>query len=159
MPFCRRNDAAQRERVMDENARLKIEQACRDLVTKLNHYHDHRRAEDAVALFAEDGRWVRRGGAITGTADLLASFKRGGTRVNRHVGTATLITVVDEDHAEGVTYYLALHYDPGTAEAKLPLPFEAPTTMGEWHDKFVRTPKGWRFAERQTLRVFANGAE
>jgi hypothetical protein len=31
--------------------------------------------------------------------------------------------------------------------------------MGEWHDKFVRTSRGWRFAERQTLRVFANGAE
>ena len=144
---------------MDANERLKIEQECRDLVTKLNHYHDHRRADDAVALFAEDGCWIRRGRPIRGTAELLASFKRGGTRVNRHVGAATLITVHAEDRAEGVTYYLALHHDPGTADAKLPLPFVLPTTMGEWHDKFVRTPQGWRFAERLTLRVFANGAE
>ena len=143
---------------MDAYERLKIEQECRDLVTKLNHYHDHRRAEDAVALFAEDGCWIRRGRPIRGAAELLASFKRGGTRVNRHVGAATLITVRDENHAEGVTYYLAFHHDPGTFEAKLPLPGEPPS-MGEWHDKFVRTPQGWRFAERQTLRVFAGGAE
>lgn len=143
---------------MEANERLKIEQECRDLVTKLNHFHDHRRAEEAAALFAEDGCWIRRGRPTRG-AELLASFQRGGTRVNRHVGAATLITVLDEDHAEGVTYYLALHHDPGTAEAKLPLPFEPPTTMGEWHDKFVRTPQGWRFAQRETLRVFANGAE
>lgn len=143
---------------MDANERLKIEQECRDLVTKLNHYHDHRRAEEAAALFAEDGCWIRRGRPTRGP-DLLASFQRGGTRVNRHVGAATLITVLDENHAEGVTYYLALHHDPGTADAKLPLPFAPPTTMGEWHDKFVRTPHGWRFAQRETLRVFANGAE
>jgi hypothetical protein len=31
--------------------------------------------------------------------------------------------------------------------------------MGEWHDKFVRTPQGWSFADRQTLRFFASGAE
>lgn len=144
---------------MHENERLKIQQECRDLVTKLNHYNDHRRSEEAAALFAEDGAWIRRGRPIRGKAELLASFQRGGTRVNRHVGAATLITVQDEDHAEGVTYYLALHHDPGTGDAKLPLPFEPPTTMGEWHDKFVRTPQGWRFAERSTVRVFAGGEE
>jgi hypothetical protein len=26
--------------------------------------------------------------------------------------------------------------------------------MGEWHDKFVRTPDGWRFAARATKRIF-----
>lgn len=46
---------------MDASERLKIEQECRDLVTKLNHYNDHRRAEDAVTLFADDGCWIRRG--------------------------------------------------------------------------------------------------
>jgi hypothetical protein len=158
MPFCPKNEAAEQELVMDANERLKIEQECRDLVTKLNHYHDHRCADEAAALFAEDGCWIRRERPTRG-AELLASFKRGGTRVNRHVGAATLITVLDEDHAEGVTYYLALHHDPGTPDAKLPLPFEPPTTMGEWHDKFVRTPQGWRFAQRETRRVFANGAE
>lgn len=144
---------------MDESERLKIEQECRDLVAKLNHYHDHRRAEDAVALFAEDAAWVRRGRAIRGKSELLASFQHGGTRINRHMSAATLITVQDENRAEGVTYYMALHHDPGTADAKLPLPFEPPTTMGEWHDKFVRTPQGWRFAERATVRVFAGGDE
>lgn len=144
---------------MDEAERLKIEQACRDLVTKLNHHHDHRRGEDAVALFAEDGCWIRRGRAVRGKVDLLAMYRRGGTQVNRHMATATLVTVLDDDHAESVTYYMALHHDPGTPDAKLPLPFEPPTTMGEWHDKFVRTREGWRFAERNTVRVFAGGDE
>ena len=132
---------------MDANERQKIEQECRDLVTKLNHYHDHRRAEEAATLFAKDGCWIRRGRPTRG-ADLLAPCRR-----------CDADHVLDADHAEGVTYYLALHNDPGTADAKLPLPFEPPATMGEWHDKFVRTPQGWRFAQRETLRVFANGAE
>ena len=144
---------------MDENQRLKIEQACRDLVTKLNHHHDHRRGEEAVALFAADGCWIRRGRPVRGHAELLASYQRGSTQVNRHIATATLVTVQDEDHADSVTYYLVLHHDPGTPDPKLPLPFEPPTTMGEWHDKFVRTPQGWRFAQRETLRVFSNGGE
>jgi len=26
--------------------------------------------------------------------------------------------------------------------------------MGEWHDKFVKTAQGWKFASRETKRLF-----
>ena len=56
---------------MDANERLKIEQECRDLVTKLNHYHDHRRAEEAAALFAKTGA-----GSAAGVRSAVPIFSR-----------------------------------------------------------------------------------
>jgi hypothetical protein len=58
------------------------------------------------------------------------------------------------DHAEAVTYYLAYHHDPGTASPAFPLPLDPPFSLGEWHDRFVRTADGWRIAHRETRRLF-----
>jgi hypothetical protein len=71
----------------------------------------------------------------------------------RHLVTDTRIIVKDENHAEGVSYYMAVNHDPKTKDAKLPLPLE-PFSMGEWHDKYVKTPQGWRFAHREVKRLF-----
>ena len=140
---------------MDKTERKQIEQECRDLVTMLTQYGDHREAEKAVALFAEDGTWIRGGKPFKGRAALLDSYSRGSaTQVTRHVGANTMITVTDENNAEGVTYYIAYHHDPKTASPTLPLPLDPPFSMGEWHDKFVRTPEGWRFSFRETKRLF-----
>lgn len=140
---------------MDASGQARIEQECRDLIVKFNHYYDHGRGEEAVALFMEDGGWTRDDGRPTrGHAALLANYRRRPTQVRRHIGTTTFITVIDANHAEGVTYFTALHHDPGTPTPDYPLPLHGPASMGEWHDKLVRTPQGWRFAERQTKHIF-----
>ncbi len=83
------------------------------------------------------------------------SYSRGSTtQLTRHINGGTLVRVLDDNNAESVTYYVALHHDPKTENAKLPLPFDPPFSMGEWHDKFVRTPKGWKFSSRETKRLF-----
>jgi hypothetical protein len=138
---------------MDAKQRKEIEQECRDLVIAITQYGDHREAEKAVALFAEDGTWLRGGKPYKGHAEILESYKRGSaTQVTRHINGGSLITVMDDSHAECVTYYIALHHDPKTQDAKFPLPFDPPFSMGEWHDKFVKTAAPPSTSLRSTQR-------
>ncbi len=140
---------------MDSEERKKIEQECRDLVTAVIQYGDHKETESAVALFSEDCTWIRGGKPFKGRAAVFESYKRGSpTQVTRHIGANTLITVLDADNALGVTYYIAFHHDPKTDNPQFPLPFDPPFSMGEWHDRFVRTPEGWRISHRETRRLF-----
>lgn len=140
---------------MDSHDRAEIEQACRDLVITITHHGDHGEPERAAALFADQGSWVRGGVRYTGPGEILKSYGRGSaTQVTRHINGGTLVTVLDGDHAESVTYYLAISDDPGVPNADSPLPLRLPFSMGEWHDSFIRTPDGWRFASRATKRIF-----
>lgn len=138
---------------MNDSERRTIEQQCRDLVVQLCQLSDHGEREKSVDLFTADGTWIRGGKPFKGRAEMLQSFRSSPTQVIRHLTSNILITVKDDNSAEGVTYYLAFHNDPGTAEPKLPLPLE-PFSLGEWHDKFTRTPAGWRFSHREVKRFF-----
>ena len=73
---------------------------------------------------------------------MLSSFRGSPTQVIRHLTSNILITVKDDNTAEGVTYYLAFHNDPGTATAEAAAAARAAFSLGEWHDKFVKTPAG-----------------
>jgi hypothetical protein len=139
---------------MNAEERSHIEQECRDLVNRLVHYSDHLRKKEASELFATDGTWVRSGKAYVGRAAITESFTISPTEYVRHLATGTLIDVDDNSHARGVTYYIVYRHDPGTAEPKLPMPLGMPFSMGEWHDRFVRTDEGWRFAHREVQRLF-----
>jgi hypothetical protein len=139
---------------MNADERMTIEQQCRDLIVAATQHGDHREPEKAAALFSKDGTWLRGGTAYTGPDQVVESYRRGSaTQVTRHINGGTLVTVLDDDHAESVTYYLAISHDPGSEDAQLPLPL-SPFSMGEWHDSFVRTGDGWRFASRATKRIF-----
>lgn len=139
---------------MDAADRMAIEQQCRDLIVAITQLGDHREPEKAAALFAKDGTWRRGGVTYTGPDEVAGSYGRGSaTQVGRHINGGTHVTVIDDDHATSVTYYLAISHDPGPGDAAPPFPLR-PFSMGEWHDSFVRTPDGWRFASRATKRIF-----
>jgi hypothetical protein len=139
---------------MNDSERRTIEQTCRDLVVLMCQLSDHGEREKAVDLFSPDGTWIRGGKPYKGRAEMLGSFAAPATQVIRHLTSNILITVKDDNSAEGVTYYLAFHTDPKTPNPKLPLALEPPFSLGEWHDKFVRTPAGWRFSHREVKRFF-----
>ena len=140
---------------MDAKQKREIVQDCRDLVIDLLHYGDHGEVEKAVDLWVPNGTWIRGGKPFTGREQLIESFKRASdTTVIRHVVTDTRVVVKDENNAEGVSYYMAVNHDPKTATPKFPLPFDPPFSMGEWHDKYVRTKDGWRFSPREVKRLF-----
>jgi SnoaL-like protein len=132
-----------------------IVQACRDLVLVITQHGDHGEAEEAAALFAEGGTLIRGGREYTGEAELLAAYRdQPQSQIARHLNGGTVVEVLDEDHAIGVTYYLAYRHESSGEAVELPVPLGQPFSIGEWHDRFVRTPAGWRFSSRETKRVF-----
>ena len=139
---------------MAPEEKVEIERACKDLVTRLVHYSDHFQKEESSKLFSPDGTWIRGGTPYTGRAAIVDSFKAPPTEYMRHFATSTMIDVENENLAQGVTYFLLYRYDPGVSEPKLPMPLGTPFSMGEWHDRFVKTPQGWRFALREVRRLF-----
>jgi uncharacterized protein (TIGR02246 family) len=140
---------------VEADERLRIEQACRDLIAAVTQRGDRREIEAAAALFAEDGVWIRGGRPWQGRAAVSESYGRlPATQVTRHISSNCVVTVEDADHASAITYYVAYHHDPGIASPAFPVPLDPPFSLGEWHDRFVRTAEGWRIAQRETRRLF-----
>jgi hypothetical protein len=128
--------------------------ACEELIVRLTHAQDHNRAQAAAALFVTDGTWIRSGVSHQGHEAIVRSFDRAGqTVVIRHMVSSTLIDIIDDTHATGVTYYLAFaNRDDVAADSVRRL--RSPASLGEWHDRFERTPQGWRFTHRTGVRIF-----
>ncbi len=129
---------------MTEAHRLAIESACARLVALYANLSDAARWEDVVALFAEGGRLARPTAPedwIVGHDALLGHFQARPPRPARHLCANVVVTVLGEDRAEGECA-LAL-FMPDTAPK-----------AGSFHDSFVRTADGWRFAERRGSLAF-----
>src|ERR1700689_586643 len=142
---------------MNDSERSNIQEDCRDLVVRLCQLSDHGEREQSVDCFTRDGTWIRGGKPFKGREEMLQSFRGSPTQVIRHLTSNILITVKDDNTAEGVTYYLAFHNDPGTATPKLPLQLE-PFSLGGWHDKLHHKHAGWRFSDREVKRFFQHVA-
>jgi hypothetical protein len=140
---------------MDLRDRRAIEDECRDLVVAWAHHTDQSRFADTIALFADDATWIRGGKTLSGRGEIMANLeKREPGTVVRHLVAGSRIAVKSDDQAEGVTYYVVFR---GTADSEppaFPLALDRIFAMGETHDRFRRTPEGWRIAYRETRRLF-----
>ena len=135
---------------MNAAERIEIEQACERLVMAYTHHVDHGEASRIADLFAEDGCWVAAGVEMEGRDQLRAGFARREAnrgRMSRHVCTNFLCEIDDADHARGVVY-LSLYRHDGE-EGRPVSPLEGPVLIGEYQDRFVRTPAGWKIATRR----------
>jgi hypothetical protein len=143
---------------MNPAERIEIERQCRELVLTITHLSDNNDAVASARLFADGATWYRAGRLYKGHDEILASYATfSPSLVARHLIGTPLVTVVDPEHATSITYYAAFVRDPGTDEPSFPLPFDGPFTMGEWHDEFVHTKRGWLFSHRATHRMFQHG--
>lgn len=144
---------------MDAIERLLIERACERLVSQFCHYVDHGEAQRIADLFSEDGVWSVPGiSTLTGQAELRAGLGERQalhSRVARHVCANVLIDVLDADTAEGVAYVTNYRHERGRDESDTEIaPVEHPLMIGEYRDRFVRTPEGWRIARREVVVAF-----
>ena len=129
---------------MKAKERRAIEHDCARLIALYANLNDEARWDEAAALYAEDGVMVRPTAPdkpTQGREAILAAFKARPPRVTRHVCSNVVIDVESEDTASGVSAMLLF---TGAAE---PL-------VGLFHDRFVRTPDGWRVAERRGSLLF-----
>ncbi|MFT3863272.1 MAG: nuclear transport factor 2 family protein [Solirubrobacterales bacterium] len=132
-----------------------IAQACRELILTITQHVDHGEAEQAAALFAEDGVLARAGKEFSGREQLVAAYTDPPNRLVRHVNGGTVVNLLDADHATAVTYFIAYRHEAEGEAVELPAPLGTPFSLGEWHDGLVRTEAGWRFSSRRTKRIFA----
>ena len=144
---------------MDASERLLIERECERLVTAYCHYVDHGEAAKIADLFAKDGVWKSPQVSMDGRDEILRGFgqrQANAGRMSRHVCNNVLIDVIDADHAEGVCYLTLYRHDGEAGRRVSPLAGQ-PELVGEYRDRFVRTPDGWRFAHRQIEVSFVQG--
>ena len=129
---------------MTAEERRAIEHDCARLVALYANFNDEARWEDVAALYAEDGAMSRPTAPdvfIHGRAAILAAFQSRPPRTTRHVCSNVVIEVESEVVARG-TSAMVLY----TANDK--------AIVGSFHDRFVLTAEGWRFAERRGSLTF-----
>jgi ketosteroid isomerase-like protein len=144
----------------DATQRLLDERACQRLITTYTHLVDFGNAPAIAELFTPDGVWRSDDLVMVGQDEIRAGFERrqGVTRrQSRHVCTNILIDV-DGDEATGLCYLVNYRHDSESGVAEKPAPVEVPKYVGEYHDRFVRGPEGWRIAERHFDLAFVRPA-
>ncbi len=139
---------------MTEDERRAIEADCARLAIAYAVLVDAFRHDEFGALFADDAELVVPRGTFKGPAAIQGAMEaRDRAIVSRHVMTNVLVTVESPTTASG-TAYLTLY--KGTPPAgKTVVKGAAPMSMGQYHDRYVKTKNGWRIARREVIWHFA----
>lgn len=129
---------------MTPDQKRAIEQDCARLIAQYANLNDAARWADVAALYAENGRMSRPTAPddwIEGRGAIQAAFEARPARTTRHFCSNIVVDVVNEREA--------------TAESAMLL-FTADTAAkaGSFHDRFILTDEGWRFAERRGSLTF-----
>jgi ketosteroid isomerase-like protein len=120
------------------------ERACARLATACYTLMDLGRYDETAALFAEDATWVRGGNPTVGRAAIRAALdKRPADQISRHVVTNVVVTVLDDDNAEGAAYFMPLR---GARKDGAPAVMPAFDQLGDLAFRFRRGADGWRIA-------------
>jgi hypothetical protein len=136
---------------MDSEMRRIIERECKNLSIACARHIDFKEYEQFVNLFAPDGEFKLAVRSIIGLENLKkAMAMRSDTLRSRHVLTNIYINVIDEDHAEGISYLTLYRHEGGdqSSDDEGPREIAGPAAIGHYSDKFILTDEGWRFASR-----------
>ena len=135
---------------MTEGERRAIEQDCERLIKLYVNLNDAQDWPAVAALYAEDARFARPskpGEFVEGREAILASFLARPARAQRHVIANTVVEVEDADHARAFSV-IVLYMGDAADDGGLPVQDPKSPLVGTFTDRLVRTPEGWRFAER-----------
>ena len=146
---------------MDRIQECDIELACQKVVRDYYYHVDRREFEKAVELFTPDVDWNGGGVHLHGREELLEGLYGAlGKSTIRHILTNTLVTVIDEDHAECRSYNtLYATHDRAFEAGDNPIPLHGPTFIVDMAEELVRTDEGWRIAKRRAVVVFRRDPE
>ena len=136
------------------------EYACRQLITGFVEAvdgQDYDRLRDILTADAVFARPSDPDNPIQGLDSIVAAFKkRPKERLSWHLLTNISVKFLSADEATGACYILLFMADgssagvPGKGRKA-----DGPPLLGAYTDRFVRTPAGWRIADRRG-QVFAH---
>lgn len=129
------------------------QRACEALAIEYAEIVDAQDYERLREIFTEDAILIRRSlapEAVRGMDDIIASFtSRPRNRLTYHIMSNIRVRVETPKTASGtcrVLLYTSDSSEPQTTEGRKVSPKQL---MGTYHDRYVRTENGWRFAERR----------
>ena len=127
-----------------------------DLLARYARALDYRNFEELDAIFTADATFDAGGlGSPTGPAAIreMISGTIGHLDATQHlVGKSLVEFSADGDEAEVRTYLISQHI-----RESAPGPVKHYFLGGEYYDKVVRTPDGWRIAYRRLDRMWKQG--
>jgi 3-phenylpropionate/cinnamic acid dioxygenase small subunit len=139
---------------MTQDERRAIEIDCARLAVAYAVTVDTGRYDEFAALFADDGELAVTRGTFKGPAAIKAAMEgRDPAVITRHVMTNVLVTVESPSAASG-TAYLTLYKGAPPAGKKV-VAGAAAQSVGQYHDRYVKTAHGWRIARREVVWQFA----
>lgn len=124
------------------------EAACARLCVEFANHIDARRYDAWLDLFTHDGVLHRMGTKVSGRAELARFLEaRPATVETRHLCTNIRVALSSPDQATGFCYALFFKGVPGGPEQ--PATATGAPAVVEYHDRYLRTPQGWRIQERR----------
>ena len=135
---------------MTEDERRAIEADCERLIRRYVNLNDAQDWEAVAALYTEDARFARPskpGEFIEGRGAILESFLARPARAQRHVIANTVVEVESPTEARAFSV-IVLYMGDAADDDGLPVMDAKSPLVGTYTDRLVRTPEGWRFAER-----------
>jgi hypothetical protein len=125
------------------------EEQIRGLIIEIAYLLDHKGDAKVPDLWVDEGVLKLGDNVMNGKDEITAWGAKRITqeRQGMHVISNIRITPTEPDRAEGVAYYVVYVQDPGG-----PTP-EAPMSVGEYRDEFVRRDGRWYFINRYTVAV------
>ena len=135
---------------MNDAERHTIEADCEKLIKRYVNLNDAQDWEGVAALYTQDARFARPsrpGEFVEGRAAILASFTARPPRAQRHVIANIVVDVEDADNARAFSV-IVLYMGDVPEDGGLPTMDPKSPLVGTFTDRLVRTPEGWRFAER-----------
>lgn len=134
-------------------AQLNVEAELMKLSYDFAHYMDYWKYEELIELFLPDALFDRIQHVHRGHDEIRAGLaERSKAMAIRHVSTNFHFTHLSPDEVNGIVYNMS-YYGPMSTPGELPAAYAAPGMLLEFHDRYVRTNKGWRFAERVARAV------
>ncbi len=146
---------------MERQQERLIEWACQKVIRQYYNHVDQYEYEDAAALFTDDATWQVMGVDLKGRNQILKGLYEGlQTGTIRHILTNTVVTVIDEDHAESRSYN-NIYYSPRARadEIEGALPFDGPNRISDHYASYTRTDDGWKMSSRVGRVIFRSKAE
>ncbi|MSP66714.1 MAG: nuclear transport factor 2 family protein [Alphaproteobacteria bacterium] len=108
-----------------------------------------------VKLFTADATLEVLGRTHKGHEAILNNFRTRPQMVTRHVCTNHWFEIASANAAEGVVY-LTLYRVPGPYTEDSPaIPYDRPTLIGDYYDRYVREGGVWKFAHRRLKPRFS----
>lgn len=135
---------------MTDDDRRAIEADCERLIRRYVNLNDAQDWEAVAALYTAGARFSRPSrpdDVIVGRAAIRASMEARPPRAQRHLIANTVVDVENADRARAFSV-IVLYMGDAATDGGLPVMDPASPLIGTFRDLIVRTPEGWRFAER-----------